>query len=204
MEKTNTKKAKSRIFSITTIFVAVLIIVIAANAVAWKNRLAKDSEINSLTNEIAKVTREIKTSPQLPTDLDARLTEAKAGLTETQTIFPAVFNRNDIIEYILYLSRSCQVEVLPISSQGWQVENLNQIYPVLKLNAIVTGNYTQINDFVSSLQHGKYRTLQISDISYKRQSSSDNTTLFPSENMTVTSNFNISIYANPASAPKGN
>jgi Tfp pilus assembly protein PilO len=196
-------KNKKRLVSATTIIVAVLILVIAANAVVWKNRLAKNSELDLLTGQIAQVSREIKNSPEPPANLQARLTEASANLTAAQTVFPVQFNRNDIIDYIINLSRECKVEVLPISSQGWVVEKSSQLYPVLKLNATVTGSFTQTNEFIYKLQHGKYMTLIVPEISITRQTSTESSGSFSGEKTAVTVRVNISIYARPAAA-KGN
>ena len=199
-EKKNNMK---RLFSATLIIVAALIIVIAANALVWKNRLDKGSEINLLTGEIARVSREIKNSPDPPADLQSRLAAARADLTAAQTAFPAQFNRNDIIDYIINLSRECQVEVLPISSQGWVAEKASQSYPVLKLNATLTGSFAQANEFIDKLKNGKYGTLLIPEISFTRLSSPDSSGVFSGEQTMVTARLSISIYARP-DADKGN
>jgi hypothetical protein len=194
---------KKKLISATTIIVAALIIVIAANAFVWKNSLAKNSEVNSLTNQIANISHQIKGSPVPSADLQARLAEASANLSAAQTVFPVQFNRNDIIDYIIGLSRECKVEVLPITSQGWAVEKTSLAYPVLKLTATVTGSFTQTNDFIYKLQHGKYKTLLIPEIRVTRQSPADNSVSFSGDKTAVTVGLNIDIYARPAGA-KGN
>jgi Tfp pilus assembly protein PilO len=201
---TKDKTKNKKLISATTIIVAALIIIIAANAFVWKNRLDKGSEILSLTGEMTQVSREIKNVPQPAADLSERLIEARADLEAAQAAFPAQFNRNDIIDYITSLSRDCQVEVLPISSQGWSVDKANLSYPVLKLSATVTGNFTQVNNFISSLQHGRYFTLLIPNISLSRQSPFDGSANFSSDNTSVTGKLSISIYARPAAVVKGN
>jgi Tfp pilus assembly protein PilO len=196
-------KNKKRLVSANTIILAALIIIIAVNTLVWKNRFEKLAEINLLTGQIANVTQEIKKTQEPAANLQARLNEASANLTAAQTALPAQFNRNDIIDYIIGLSRECQVEVLPVSSEGWVVEKTSQSYPVLKLTATITGSFTQTNEFIYKLQHGEYKALVIPEISITRQSSSDNSTLFSGENTMVTVRLSISIYARPAAA-KGN
>jgi hypothetical protein len=183
------------LYSPTTIIAGLLIIIVVASAVIWKNRLDKSTEINSLTAEINQVSQKIqKISPPAP-DLEARLAEARSALAAAQTAVPLEFNRNDIIDYIISLSRECQVEVLPISSQGWLIDNG---YPVLKLNATVTGTFTRTNDFISRLQSGKYETLTIPEMSIARQSTETGAGAFSGDEMMVATQLSISIYARSA------
>ncbi len=197
-------KITKRIFSITSVLVIALIIVIAANAVVWKNRLDKNTEIDYLTGEINQVFQETQKTSQPAANLEARLAEARTGLAAAQTAFPPEFNRNDIIDYIINLGRECRVEVLPISSQGWVVDKAVQSYPVLKLNGTIIGSLTQANEFISRLQNGKYETLLIPEISYTRQSSSEVAGTFSGDNVVVTVKLSISIYARHAAIVKGN
>jgi hypothetical protein len=198
------KKNKKTLVSATTIIVALLIIVIAANVVIWKGRLDKGSEITLLNGEMAQVSHEINTTSGPLSDMEARLTAAQADLAAAQSALPERFNRNNIIDYIIKLSRQCQVEVLPISSQGWGVETAGQSYPVLKLNAIITGTFAQANDFIYKLQHGAYRALVIPDISVARQSAPEPSGVFSAEQTKVTVRLTISIYARPDAAVESN
>jgi hypothetical protein len=182
-------------YSPTAIITVVLIIIVAASAVIWKNRLDKSAEINSLTAEINQVSQEIQEiSPPAP-DLEARLAEARSALAAAQTAIPPEFNRNDIIDYIISLSRECQVEVLPLSSQGWLVENG---YPVLKLDATITGTFTRTNDFISRLQSGKYETLTVPEMSIARQSTGTGAGALSGDETMVATRLSISIYARSA------
>jgi hypothetical protein len=195
------KDHKKRLFPATSIIVVALLIVIAANAVVWQGRLARSAEIDSLHGEITKITQEIKKTPPAAADLETRLADARAGLAAAQTAFPTEFNRNDIIDFIILLARECQVEVLPISSQGWSVE---QGHSVLKLNATLTGSFTQANEFIARLQNGKYETLVVPEISFTRQSGTVGSGSFSGDNTMVTVKLSVSVYASPAAIVKGN
>ncbi len=201
MTTENKEKNEKRLLSATSLIVAALIIVIAANIVVWKNRLDKNAALDSLTGEIAQVSQEIKKMAVPAADLEARLAEAKAGLTAAQSVFPPEFNRNDIIDYIINLARECQVEVLPISSQGWLAEKGNY---VLKLNSTLTGSFTKATEFISRLQYGRYETLVIPDISFIRQPGPASTGMFSGDDTMVTARLSISVYARPAASAKGN
>lgn len=189
------KQLKKRLLSTTAIILVALIVVIAANAVVWKNRLGKNSEIASLTGEINQVRQEIRKTPAPSPDLQSRLTAATANLTAAQAVFPAEFNRNDIIDYIIGLSRACQVEVLPITSQGWAVDKNDQTHSVLTLTGTITGSFTQANDFIYQLQHGDYKALVVPELSFTRVSGSVGPGAFSGDNTTVTVRMSINIYA---------
>jgi hypothetical protein len=201
--KTPEKEKKKKLVSMTTIIFAVLIIFIAANAVVWKNYFGKSSEINTLTGDVARVSREINKIPEPASDLQSKMSAANAALTAAQGVFPAEFNRNDIIDYIVNLSRECKVEVLPVNSQGWVIDKSNQEYPVLKLSAILTGTFARANDFINKLQNGKYETLVIPELNYAQQSLSDNISgSFSAEKTNVSVKLSISVYAH-TTAVKG-
>jgi hypothetical protein len=200
VETVEKKGNKKGLLSATSIIIAALVIIIAANGVVWKNRLARSAEIDLLSGQLNQVSQNMTRAPAPPSDLEVRLALAKAGLTAAQTALPPEFNRNDVIDYIINLAKECRVEVLPISSQGWAVEKMGQSYPVLKLNGTITGSFTQANEFIYRLQNGKYQTLSVPEIAINRQSAAGGTGAFSGDNTTVTVRLNISIYARPSAA----
>jgi hypothetical protein len=193
--KTIEKEKKNKLVSLNTIIIAALIVFMAANTIVWKNYLGKNSEISALNADTAKITREIEKIPDPASDLQFKLAEANAGLSAAQTALPSDFNRNDIIDYIVNLSRECKVEVLPITSQGWITEKNSQGYPILKLNATLTGTFAQANNFINKLQYGKYETLVIPELNYTQQFSSDNSSNFSAAQTSVSVRLSISVYA---------
>lgn len=203
MKQMKPSKLKKRIASTTTIFLAALIVVIAANGLLWKNRLGKSAEIASLTAETTKFRQEINKIPAPATDLASRLAEATANMTAAQVLFPAVFNRNDIIDYIIRLSRESHVEVLPINSQGWTTDVNTPSSSVLTLTGMVSGNFTQATDFISRLQHGNYPALVIPELSFTNGTVTSGAAAFNGDNTTVTVRMTINIYASAVSGGKG-
>jgi len=194
---------KKRLLSTAAIILVALIVVIAANAVVWKNRVAKNAEIASLTGEINQARQEIRKTPAPSPDLQSRLAAATANLTAAQAAYPPAFNRNDIIDYIIRLSRECHVEVLPITSQGWSADQSNQSHSILKLTGTITGSFTQANEFIYRLQHGDYKALVVPELSFTRQSGSASAVAFSGDNTTVTVRISIDISALAASGDKG-
>ena len=203
METAEKKRNIKKLFSVTSVLIALLVIAIAANGVVWKDRLARSAEISLLNSELSQVSHNIAAAPAPPGDLQVKLAMATAALTAAQTAIPPEFNRNDAIDYIINLAKECQVEAMPISSQGWLVEKTDPSYPVLKLNTAITGTFTRANEFIYKLQHGKYPGLVVPEIGITRTSSPDNAGAFSGDNTKVTVRLNISIFARPAGA-KGN
>jgi hypothetical protein len=203
MKKTTPSKLKKRLASTTMIIVAALIVVIAANSVMWKNRLGKSAEIASLTGETNQVRQEISRIATPVPDLAGRLAEATANMTAAQAVFPPVFNRNDIIDYIIRLSRDTHVEVLPINSEGWKTESTNPSRSILTLTGTVTGTFTQTTDFIDKLQHGDYPALVIPEVVFTRVSGTSGAMAFSGDNTTVTARMTINIYASTVPGGKG-
>jgi Tfp pilus assembly protein PilN len=156
-------KIKKRIFSLTLFGVIVLIVVIAANVIVWKNNRDKQAQIAVLHNEISQVQQKIQGTPAAPSDLDSRLAAAKAALAEAQNALPGAINRNDVIDYIIDVAEQCQVQVVPLVSEGLAPEKTGQAYQVLTFNATVTGSLENATDFMTRLQGSKFPTLVITD-----------------------------------------
>jgi hypothetical protein len=203
MKQITPGKLKKRIVSTTTIFLVALIIVVAANVMVWKNRLGKGTEIASLTAETNQVRQEISNIPAPAADLAPRLAEATANMTAAQVVFPSAFNLNDIIDYIIHLSRESHVEVLPITSQGWSTDASNPSRSVLTLTGTVTGSFTWTTDFIYRLQHGDYPALVVPELSFTNVSGPSGAAAFNGDNTTVTARMTIHIYASTVSGSKG-
>jgi len=198
MDTPDQKPNKKKLISTSTIVAIVLIAIIAGNFVVWKNRSSKDSDIDTITGNITQLSTDIRKVPSLSSDAQAQLSAASANLTAAESFFPQKFNRNDVVDYIIKLSRVSHVEVLPINSQGWTEDEIDPTHTILRLSATVIGTFTQTNDFIYRLQHGDYKTIILPEISYSRLSSSTNTTLFSGDNTTVSTAIIIEIYARAA------
>jgi hypothetical protein len=203
--ETATKKGNVKgLLSATAVIVALLVIVIAANGVVWKNRLARSAVITGLETDLVQVNRNIARIPAPLDDLDVKMAAATAALSAAQTALPPEFNRNDAVDYILKLAEECQVLAMPISSQGWAVEKTALPYVTLKLNTTVNGDFSRVNDFIYRLQHGKYPTLAVPEIDMTRSSDPDLTSDFSGENTDVSVRLSIIIYARLPTADAGN
>ena len=190
-------KNKKRIFTLTSFGVMVLVVVIAANFVMWKNNRDKQVQIDVLNNEISQVQQKIQGTPGPPSDLDSRLAAAKAGLVEAQNALPNAVNRNDVIDYIIAVADECQVQVVPLVVEGWVPEKAGQSYQVFRFSGTVTGILENATNFMTRLQKSKFPTLIITDCTVNKIGSTDFSR--PENSTLVTMKLSIAIYiASPA------
>jgi hypothetical protein len=189
------KPSKKIIVSTSIIVLAMVVLIIAGNAFIWKGRLAKSSEIDSLIGQLAQVKQGIRNTPAPSPDLQARLSAATANLTAAQTVLPQQFDPDDLIEYIIALSRVSGVEVLPITSGSWAADPVNPSRSVLRLTCVVTGSFNKANDFIDSLQNGRYKALLTTGMSFTRVPGTSGDGNFSGDSTKVTVSLNISVYA---------
>jgi septal ring factor EnvC (AmiA/AmiB activator) len=192
-------KNKKRMISLTAFGVIVLVVVIAANVVVWKNNRDKQSQIAGLQSEISQVQQKIKASPATPADLDARLAVAQAALAEAQNVLPGTISRNDVIDYILNTGAQSQVQVVPLVSAGLAPGNAKQSYRVFTFTATITGTLENAMDFMTRLQGDKFPTLVITDCSVTKIEATDFAR--PEKSTHVTVSLSIAVYiASPATS----
>src|SRR4030042_501461 len=90
-----------RIFSLTSLGVILLVVVIVANGILWRNNEGKRVQIDDLNSEISRVHQNIAGAPQPPEDLESRLAAAEVELAAAKNTFPSTVNQNDVIDYII-------------------------------------------------------------------------------------------------------
>jgi len=187
-----------RIISLTSLGVMVLVIVIAANVVVWKNNRDKQAQISVLNNEISQLQHKIKGTPAPSSDLVSRLTTAKVALAEAQKVLPGAINLNDVIDYIIDVAEQCQVQAVPLVSEGLAPDS-NQSYQVSTFSVTVTGSLENAMNYMTSLQGSKFPTLFITDCIIDKTEVTDYTR--PENSTQVTVNLVIAVYT--SSPPTG-
>ena len=191
MEQINNKK-KSRItWNLVGFFL--LVIVIAANFYVLKARAADDAQKISLSGNLAALQQQINKVAEPAGDLAARLAAAQAAYAATQTGFPTVVDRNEVMDYLLSVADENNVQILPLTSEGWKTEQNGQKYNVLSITATVSGSLENVLNLIDSLHHGKYPTLAISDCIIKRDTAASPG--FPGKDMQVIVNIGFGIYS---------
>jgi hypothetical protein len=188
---------KTSIFSLTSIGVLVLVVVIAANVLVWKSNRDKRAQINILNNETSQVQQKTAGTPAIPSNLDARLTSAKIGLAKAQSALPGAVNINDVFDYLIDVAEQCQVQAIPLVSEGTELGSSSQPYRVTSLSVTVTGSLGNVKKYMTGLQGDIFPTLVITDCTIDKTEGTDYSR--PENDTQVMVNLSIAIYtASPA------
>jgi hypothetical protein len=190
MEQNNNNKKSWITWNLAGFFL--LVIVIGANFYVWKARAADETQMTSLSGNLAAVQQQINKVAEPAGDLKTRLAAAEAAYAATQTGFPTAVDRNEVMDYLLDVAEENSVQILPLTSEGWKMERNGQQYNVLSFTATVSGSLENVLNLIDSLHNGKYRTLAISDCIIHRENA--NSPGFPGEDMPVTVAISLGIY----------
>jgi hypothetical protein len=190
---------KKKMISLTTIGLAVLIIVIGANVLLWKSNRDRQSEILILNGEISQVQHKIKGTPVPSADLVSRLAAAKNALTEAQNTLPDAINANDIIDYMIDVADQCQVQAVPLVSEGQEHGKSAQPYQVATFSVTVTGSLKNTTNYMTNLQEGRFPTLFITNCAMDKLEDTDFSR--PENSTQVTVKLSIAVYT--AAPPAG-
>ena len=188
-QKKNKKKSK---LTLNRLGLILIVVVAAANIYVWRTNAASEMKIAELTDNITMVQQQINTVPEPADDLESRLEAVTEELAATKEGFPATVDRNKVIEYLLKTADECGIQILPLSSEGWEIEDLGQSYNVLSLSAIAEGTLKNVKIFMTEIQNGQYPTLTIPDCSVGRSGVAEISAA--EDEMRVTANLKIGIY----------
>jgi hypothetical protein len=189
MIEQNKKKKK---LTLNTVGLILLAVILVAYFYVWKSGVNVKAQVFELSNNVTIAELQTKTIAAPADDLETRLNQVKAELAATQTGFPASVDRNQVIDYLLDTAGDYGVDILPLMSDGWAVENTGQEYIVLKITAIAEGALKDIEKFMTGLQNGRYPTLVISQCTVERKDVA--LPGFPGDEMMVIVNMKIDVY----------
>jgi len=185
-------KNRIRIFSLTSLGVVALVIVIAANVMVWKGNRDKQAQVNILNGEISQVQNNVKGIPAPSSGLDLKLAAAEAALAEAQGILPSALNMNDVIDYIIDTAEQCHVEAVPLVSEGMSSGNSNQSYRVFSFSVTITGSLANAMNYITGLQGSTFPTLSVTDCTIDKIEGTDYSR--PENSTQVRMNLSIAVY----------
>jgi hypothetical protein len=161
----------------------------------------------ALASQITVATQQLAQIPPPPTDLDTRLAAASAELDTVQNAFPGQLNSTLIVNAILKLAEETGVKAVPMVTQPWSTESVNEIdYPVFRLNVAIKGTFAQLADFLSRLENGEPGTLVITDFKVDRITGPPADEGETDDAAPVDASLDIAVYARPGVpelSPKG-
>ena len=167
------KNKKKRKLTWNKVGLILLVALLAANFYVWKAKTASETQLAALKGDIGSVEQQIKEMPEPADDLESRLEKIKTGLAAVQEGFPATVDRNEVIDYLLKVAVECNVQILPLVSEGWMTQEIGQSYNVLSMTAAAEGSLTNVKRLITTLTNGQYPTLTISDFVVERTGDQD-------------------------------
>jgi hypothetical protein len=200
MMKNNTadesRSSKITRYMVKWIGVIVLIAIIVANFILWRGYFSGQSELDVLKGEVEAVNQQISQAVEPPVDLDSKLTEAEDGLTLALQVFPGDVDRNDVVDFILNTAETCDVQIIPLVFDGWQVKRIGQSYMVLKYQGTVIGKVSDATNFITMLCNSDYPTLMITECTVERTSALEIS--IPDSEIGVTIDLEITLFTHSA------
>ncbi len=177
-----------------------VIAILVVNFVMWKGYFTEKSQIDVLKDEIAAVSEQTSQVPQPPSGLDSQLLGAQNSLTAALQVFPANVDRNDVVDFIFKNAEACGVQIVPLVSEGWEIESIGQSYAVLKYRGTVTGSLINAGNFITLLRNGDYPTMIITGCTIERVTGL--VTDIPDSDIEVTIDLSITLYTTSVKVDK--
>ena len=172
MENRLNKNKKPR--SLTTyLWVVGIIAVIVVNIIIWKNYFGDKSEIEALNSEIALVEQQIAQAAQPSTNLESELVKAQRDLAAALEVFPENIDKTDVIDFVITTAEMCDVQVIPLISEGLVTSGASQSYVVLQYSGTVIGKLNNATNFITMLRNGDYSTIVITECTVERMTAVD-------------------------------
>jgi len=143
--------------------VLITILILALLAVYYifgMDYLKQRNEGKNLEVQISEGAATLALIPQPPADLEQQLADAEDTLWAVKDTLKIDTNITRIINGILRLGDETGIKVIPLSTQPWVIERVsNQDYSVFRIDIAITGNFTQMADFLKRLENGQPDTL---------------------------------------------
>jgi Tfp pilus assembly protein PilO len=165
----------------------------------WTDYRDQRQNNTALASQIAGATQQLALIPPATTDIEQRQAAASAARDSLLNSYPAQLNSTQIVNAILKLALDTGVKAVPMSTQPWAMESVNETsYPVFRLQLNIKGTYTQLADFLYRLENGEPGTLAFGNLMIERTGKvplQGNETI---DNIQVDANLDIAIYARPS------
>lgn len=183
---------KTRRMLITVLILALLVVYYILGTGYLKQRTQKES----LTSQILEATGALSLIPQPPADLNEQLADAQDSLSAVKDTLNIDTNITRIVNRILRLGDETGVKAIPLSTQPWIIDQIsNQGYSIFRLEFEVSGNYTQMADFLYRLENGEPKTLVLEYLKVEKEPGSF--LVESSAEGPISANIRLAVYASP-------
>jgi len=186
------------------LIILLIIVLLVVYYLFGMDYMKQRKEHEALTSQITDVALALKQIPELPQDLEhdlergleQQLAAAKARLVTEQSAFPSKINSTEVINSILELGDDCEVKAIPLVTQPWSIENVGEHdYYVFRLNVAIEGSFSQLVNFISELENGKFKTLVVENLSVTRAAEQPEGETIPEGTVFVTASLDLAIYS---------
>lgn len=178
--------------------IAILIIaVLAAYYIIGTGYMNRSSQKETLVAQVTAANAALALVPLPPTDLEEQLADTEDRLQALEETLNIDGNITRIVDRILRLAEETGVKAIPLSTQPWASEVYeDQDYSVFRIDLEVSGNFTQMVNFLNRLENGEPGTLVLEHVNVEKESG---TLLSESpDEGPVTGNIRIAIYTSAA------
>jgi len=185
-----------------------IILLIVALVVAYylfgTGYLKLRQENEALASEITSVTGNLMLIPSPPADLEQRLAAAQAALSATKNAFPEKLNTTQIVNTILELADDVGVKAIPLVTQPWTTESINEHdYSVFRFDVVVRGTSEQLAGFLRRLEHDEIETLVIENLSVNKENEASVKVSISKAATRINASLSIAVYAqSPVAEPE--
>ena len=143
--------------------VLIIILILALLVVYYifgMDYLKQRNQKENLKAQISEGTATLSLIPLPPADLEQQLADAEDSLWAIKDTLKIDTNITRIVNGILRLGDETGVKAIPLSTQPWVIQHIsNQDYSVFRIDMAITGNFTQMADFLNRLENGEPETL---------------------------------------------
>ena len=153
--------------------VILIIALLVVYYIVGMDYLRQRNQQEKLTAQIAEDTTTLSLLPQPPADLDQQLADAEDSLWAIKNTLKIDANITRMVNSILRLGDETGVKVIPLSTQPWAKDHIsNQDYLVFRIDIAVSGNFTQMTEFLNRLENGEPKTLVLEYLRVEKASGS--------------------------------
>jgi len=143
--------------------IAIIIIALLAGYYVFATGLLKEHRRNGdLTSQLNNLTEELAAIPPASTDLEERLSAARADQAAAENAFSGETNDTRIVDSVLRLAEAVGVTAIPLATRPWTIELIDgNNYSVFYVTFSVTGDFPHMQSFIQGLEISEIKTLAI-------------------------------------------
>jgi hypothetical protein len=193
---TNSGEREADLKTRKLLIAGLVLVLLAVYYIMGTGYLEQRREVKALASRAEEAAQMLAQIPPAPADLAERLSEAQSNYEAAQDSFPGQMNTTSIIDTVLRLADEAGVKAIPLITQPWTTENINDLnYAVFRLSVTASGDFTGLAGFIDRLETVESPTLVIESMVLERVTDITGEQVAPFE-----VRLEIAVYARPPAA----